>query len=83
MRQQISGTYSEMKGAGFLCINKLDVAFGATYCNGLIDRIVMCSEGLVYEGGNSHERSNIPEEAKAQMLRHGAAEDETEEACIF
>ena len=44
----------------------------------------MCSEGLVYEGGNSHERSNIPEEeAKAYMIRHGAAEEEAEEACIF
>jgi len=48
-----------LRSAGFLCINKLDVAFLATYCNGLVDTIVMCSEGLVYEGGNSHERSNI------------------------
>ena len=72
-----------MKGAGFLCINKLDVTFGATYCNGLIDTIVMCSEDLVYEGGNSHERSNIPEEAKAYMVRRGAAEEEAEEAYIF
>lgn len=34
----------------------LGVAFRTTYCNGLIDTIVMCSEGLVYKGGNSHER---------------------------